>query len=59
VFAAVAPAALLVFVLVAPLIVRYGAVSRFTRLRKAMAQVQVALRRVRAGLVVFRNPAWG
>lgn len=59
VFAAVAPAALLVFVLVAPLIVRYGAVTRFTRLRKAMAQVQVALRRVRAGLVVFRNPRLG
>jgi phosphatidylinositol alpha-mannosyltransferase len=59
VFAALAPAVLLVFVLVAPLIVRYGAVSRFTRLRKAMTQVHEALRRVRAGLVVFRNPRLG
>jgi phosphatidylinositol alpha-mannosyltransferase len=59
VFAAVAPAALLVFVLVAPLIVRYGAAARFTRLRKAMSQVHVALRRVRAGLVVFRDPRLG
>jgi phosphatidylinositol alpha-mannosyltransferase len=59
VFAAVAPAALLALVLVAPLIVRYGAASRFTRLRKAMAQVYVALRRVRAGLVVFRDPKLG
>ncbi|HET9719457.1 MAG TPA: glycosyltransferase [Solirubrobacteraceae bacterium] len=60
VFAAVAPAALLAFVLVAPLIVRYGpSGARFNRLRKAMAQVSVALRRVRAGLVVFRDPRLG
>ena len=59
VFAAVAPAALLVFVLVAPLIIRYGAVSRSARLRRAMSQVHEALRRVRAGLVVFRDVRLG
>jgi phosphatidylinositol alpha-mannosyltransferase len=60
VFAAVAPAALLAFVLVAPLVIRYSSsATRFTRLRKAISQVYVALRRVRAGLVVFRDPRLG
>jgi phosphatidylinositol alpha-mannosyltransferase len=60
IFAAVAPAALLVFVLLAPLIVRYGATgTRFARLRKAITQVHLALRRVRTGLVVFRDPRLG
>jgi phosphatidylinositol alpha-mannosyltransferase len=57
VFAAAAPAVLLLVVLIAPLIVRYGpGGTRFARARKAMHQVQLALRRVRAGLVVFRHP---
>jgi phosphatidylinositol alpha-mannosyltransferase len=58
--AAVAPAALLLFVLIAPVIVRYGpGASRFGRARRLMAQVHGALDRVRAGLTVFRHPRLG
>jgi len=60
VFAAVAPAALLLIVLVAPIVLRYGpGGTRFARARKAMSQVDEALRRVRSGLTVFRMPRLG
>jgi phosphatidylinositol alpha-mannosyltransferase len=60
VFVAVAPAALLAFVLVAPILLRYGpGGTRFSRARRALEQVQGALGRVRAGLMVFRQPRLG
>ncbi len=59
-FVAIAPAALLLFLLLAPLILRHGAKqSRFARLQALILQVRGALARVRAGLVVFRNPRLG
>jgi phosphatidylinositol alpha-mannosyltransferase len=59
-FAAIAPLALLVILLLAPVILRHGsAASRFGRLHTAMAQLRQALTRVRAGLVVFRDPRLG
>ncbi len=54
---AVAPLALLVLVLLAPLVLRPG--SRFGRAAALMAQARRAMTRVRAGLVVFRNPRLG
>jgi phosphatidylinositol alpha-mannosyltransferase len=58
--AAIAPAALLAFVIVAPVALRYGSGSkRFSRARTALQQAQIALGRVRAGLVVFRKPRLG
>src|SRR5579884_2910171 len=58
--AAVAPAALLVFVLIAPLLLRYGpGGTRFARARRALTQVHGAMHRVRAGLEVFRHPRLG
>jgi phosphatidylinositol alpha-mannosyltransferase len=54
---AVAPVALLVLVLLAPLVLRPG--SRFGRAAALMAQARRAMTRVRAGLVVFRNPKLG
>ena len=60
VFAAVAPAVLLLLVLLAPIVLRYGpGGTRFNRARKAMAQVYGAMRRVRSGLTVFRHPRLG
>ncbi len=59
-FAAIAPAVLLVFVLLAPIVLRYGpGGTRFNRARKAMAQVYLALKRVRTGLTVFGQPRLG
>jgi phosphatidylinositol alpha-mannosyltransferase len=59
-FAAIAPAALLAFVLIAPIVLRFGpGGTRFNRARKAMTQVYGALNRVRAGLAVFRIPRLG
>ncbi|MDQ6775940.1 MAG: flippase-like domain-containing protein [Actinomycetota bacterium] len=55
-FAAIAPAALLVAVLLAPAILRAGAVSRSTRLRAFIVRARQALVRVRSGLIVFRDP---
>ncbi|HEX3801374.1 MAG TPA: glycosyltransferase [Solirubrobacteraceae bacterium] len=58
--AAIAPAVLLAFVIIAPIVLRYGSGSkRFSRARKAMQQAQGALGRVRVGLVVFRKPRLG
>jgi phosphatidylinositol alpha-mannosyltransferase len=54
---AIAPAVLLAFVVLAPIFLRYGpGGSRFQRARSAMESAQHALVRVRAGLVVFRDP---
>jgi phosphatidylinositol alpha-mannosyltransferase len=58
-FAAIAPMALLVVVLLAPALLRAGAVSRSTRLRAFIARARGALMRVRLGLIVFRNPRLG
>ncbi|HWF33798.1 MAG TPA: glycosyltransferase [Solirubrobacteraceae bacterium] len=58
-FAAIAPVALLVAVLLAPAILRAGAVSRSTRLRAFIVRARGALLRVRSGLIVFRNPRLG
>jgi phosphatidylinositol alpha-mannosyltransferase len=57
-FAAIAPAALLVLVLLAPVILR-GAGTRFGRLHAVVAQIRGAMTRVRAGLMVFRRPRLG
>jgi phosphatidylinositol alpha-mannosyltransferase len=55
--AAIAPAILLLFVLVAPVVLRYSSgTTRFSRAREAMNRAQGALSRVRVGLVVFRHP---
>ena len=60
VFAAVAPLALLVTVLTAPVVLRQRAESRrFARLHTVVEKVQGALLRVRAGLTVFRRPRLG
>jgi len=57
---AIAPVVLLLVVLLAPIVLRYGpGGSRMTRVHKAIADVQVALVRVRTGLAVFRNPRLG
>ncbi|HWV84541.1 MAG TPA: lysylphosphatidylglycerol synthase domain-containing protein, partial [Capillimicrobium sp.] len=53
---AIAPAAILLSVLLAPALVRAGAPSRSRRVRMAAAKVRAALTRVRNGLVVFRRP---
>jgi phosphatidylinositol alpha-mannosyltransferase len=58
--AAIAPAALLALVLIAPLVFRYGAVgTRSHRVQAAMQSARAAMVRVRVGLVVFRNPKLG
>ncbi|HET7047733.1 MAG TPA: glycosyltransferase [Solirubrobacteraceae bacterium] len=56
--AAIAPVALLVLVLFAPVILR-GAGTRFGRLHAVVAQIRRAMTRVRAGLIVFRRPRLG
>jgi phosphatidylinositol alpha-mannosyltransferase len=53
---ALAPLAVLVALLVAPVVVPRAAVSRSQRLGRLLANIRVALVRVRAGLRVFRNP---
>lgn len=56
-----APLALLAFVLLAPVVLRHGVVGRrrFHRLRRVMEGLSGALRSVRSGLNVFRNPRLG
>ena len=57
--AAIAPAALLALVLLAPLVLRGAAGSRSHRVQAAMQSARAAMVRVRAGLVVFRDPKLG
>jgi phosphatidyl-myo-inositol alpha-mannosyltransferase len=57
--AAIAPAALLALVLIAPLVLRGAAGSRSHRVQVAIQSARAAMVRVRAGLVVFRNPRLG
>jgi phosphatidylinositol alpha-mannosyltransferase len=59
VFAAIAPAALLLVVLATPIVLRLGGGSRSSRLFAAAAAVRRAVVGVRAGLVVFRSPRLG
>ncbi len=60
VVAAIAPALLLLFVILAPIVLRYGSgTGRFARAHTALQQAQRALGRVRVGLVVFRKPRLG
>jgi phosphatidylinositol alpha-mannosyltransferase len=59
VFAAVAPAALLVLVLLAPIVLRASAGRRFGRVHAVVDQIRNAMTRVRAGLTVFRRPRLG
>jgi phosphatidylinositol alpha-mannosyltransferase len=60
VVAAVAPAALLVLVLLTPVILGHGiARTRFARLHAVVDAVRRAMTRVRAGLAVFRKPRLG
>jgi phosphatidylinositol alpha-mannosyltransferase len=56
--AAIAPVALLVLVLLAPVVLR-GAGTRFGRAQAIVAQIRRAMTRVRAGLIVFRRPRLG
>jgi phosphatidyl-myo-inositol alpha-mannosyltransferase len=58
-FAAIAPAALLVLVLFAPVLLRHGASARNARVHAAVAQARRGLTRVRSGLTVFRRPRLG
>ncbi len=57
-FAAIAPVALLVLVLLSPVILR-GAGSRSGRLHALLDQARDGMARVRAGLAVFRQPRLG
>jgi phosphatidylinositol alpha-mannosyltransferase len=57
---AIAPAVLLLLVLLAPVLLRHGGPdSRFARLHALLAQVRAAMARVRDGLTVFRHPRLG
>ncbi len=57
---AIAPVALLAAVLLAPLALRHDRMaSRFGRAHAMIAQTRQAMTRVRAGLLVFRNPRLG
>ena len=58
-FAAIAPLVLLVAVLLAPALLRAGAVSRSSRLRAFFIRARHELTRVRSGLIVFKNPRLG
>ncbi len=53
---ALAPLALLVGLLLAPVLLPRAAVSRSERLGRLLANLRAALLRVRAGLMVFRKP---
>jgi len=57
--AAIAPVTLLLVVLLAPVLLRAGAVSRSARLRTFFVRARQELARVRSGLIVFRNPRLG
>jgi phosphatidylinositol alpha-mannosyltransferase len=55
---AIVPLGLLVLVLCAPLVLR-GSASRSSRLAAVLTQARRAMTRVRAGLIVFRDPRLG
>ena len=58
--AAIAPVALLVLVLLAPVVLRHGHPgSRFGRAHTVLAQIRRGMTRVRVGLAVFRLPRLG
>jgi phosphatidylinositol alpha-mannosyltransferase len=58
--AAIAPLALLIIVLLAPIVLRHGSAdSRLGRLNAVLTQARQAMTRVRAGLAVFRQPRRG
>jgi phosphatidyl-myo-inositol alpha-mannosyltransferase len=57
--AAIAPLTLLLLVLLAPVVLRHGAATRFGRVQAVVAQLRRAMTRVRAGLMVFRRPRLG
>jgi phosphatidylinositol alpha-mannosyltransferase len=57
--ATIAPAVLLVAVLIAPPLLSAGRHSRFAKLRELTGQGRHALARVRSGLLVFRDPRLG
>ncbi len=56
---AIAPAALLLLLLIMPILLRHPATERFARIHALAAQIRGALHRVRAGLTVFRQPRLG
>ena len=58
-FAAIAPAVLLLIVLVLPLVLRPSSGRAGKRVHAGLAQVRRAMTRVRAGLTVFRQPRLG
>jgi len=58
--AAIAPVALLVLVLLAPVVLRHGSLgARLGRVHRLIAQGRSGMTRVRAGLQVFRRPRLG
>ncbi len=59
--AVIAPLALLALVLLAPLVLRHGALAnlRSQRVGQAVSKMRGAMTRVRAGLIVFRDPRRG
>jgi phosphatidyl-myo-inositol alpha-mannosyltransferase len=57
--AAIAPVALLLLVLLAPIVLRHGSGKRFGRLHAIVGQIRSGMTRVRAGLMVFRRPRLG
>src|SRR5205085_5214385 len=57
--ATIAPAVVALLVLLAPMVLRKGRPSRYVRAQRAVTQSRAALRRVRFGLRVFRQPRLG
>ena len=57
--ATILPIALLAVVLAAPALLRRGRPSRYARVAEALTQARAALKKVRDGLRVFRNPRKG
>ena len=56
---AITPVSLLLAVLLAPALLRAGAVSRSSRLHALFTRARKQLTRVRSGLIVFKNPRLG
>jgi phosphatidyl-myo-inositol alpha-mannosyltransferase len=57
--AAIAPLAVLIAVLMAPLVLTRGIRSRFARVHALVVEARAAVKKVRHGLRVFRNPRLG